>query len=195
MSGDASGVAAESNGTTVDLSTFEKTMSLTDVATKINIHDIFHFPWFLPIDTISPVHTVGKGRTNLTLIAPDIVQTDTSTETPYASFTSHSTPSGGPGVSVHFQPSGYGITSSGTYVVSFLISTSGPVTLTVGGYAGSGTVAGAGSKSVNGNVSVTVVLQNVPASQPTYASIQQTGGAQWTWFWTTIEPPPLVFQP
>ena len=194
MSDDAAGAMAESNDRTVDLSTFEKTISLTDVATKINVHDVFHFPWFLPIDTISPVHPVGKGRTNLTLVAPDFVQTDT-TGTPFASFTSHSTPSGGPGVSVHFQPPAYGITTTGTYLVSFLIATSGAVTLNVGGYAGAGTVAGGGAKSANGNVSVTVVLQNVPASQPTYASIQQTAGAQWSWFSTTIEPPPLVFQP
>jgi hypothetical protein len=194
MSGDASGPAAESSDETVDLSTFEKTLSLTDVATKISVGDVFHFPWFRPIDTIDPRHTVGKGRTNLTLVAPDFMQTDTS-GTPYASFTSHSTPSGGPGVSVHFEPSAYGITSTGTYVVSFLIAASGPVTLNVGGYAGAGTVTGAGAKTVDGNASVTVVLHSVPAAQQTYASIQQTGGSQWSWYSTTIEYPPLVFQP
>jgi hypothetical protein len=194
MSGDASGPAAESRDESVDLSTFEKTLSLSDFATKITVGGVFHPPWFSPIDTIDPRHTVGKGRTNLTLIAPDILQTDT-TGTPYASFTSHSTPSGGPGVSVHFEPSAYGITSTATYVVSFLIAASGPVTLNIGGYAGAGTVTGTGSKTVTGNTSVTVVLHGVPASQQTYASIQQTGGAQWSWYSTTIEYPPLVFLP
>lgn len=192
MSGDASGVAAESNDRTVDLSTFEKTLSLTDVATKISVHDVFHFPWSLPIDTISPVHTVGKGGTNLTLLAPDLLQTDAAT--PYASFTSNAHP-GGPGVSVHFQPAAYGIATTATYLISFLVSTSAAVTLNVLGYAGAGAVVGAGAKTVNGNVSVNVLLQNVPASQLTYASIQQTGGAQWSWFSTTIEYPPLVFHP
>jgi hypothetical protein len=56
-------------------------------------------------------------------------------------------------------------------------------------------VTGAGAKAVDGNASVTVVLHSVPAAQQTYASIQQTGGSQWSWYSTTIEYPPLVFQP
>lgn len=194
MSGDATGPAAASNDETVDLSTFEKTLSLTDVATKISVGDVFHFPWFLPIDTINPRHTVGKGGTTLTLIAPDLMQTDTS-GTPYASFTNHSTLSGGPGVSVHFDPAAYGITTTGTYLVSFLIDAGSGITLNVGGYAGAGTVTGTGSKSVSGKVSVTVALHNVQATQLTYAQIQQTGGAPWLWYSTTIEYPPFVFQP
>jgi hypothetical protein len=117
MLGEASGEAAE-NTSTIDLSTFEKTLSIKDLATELRVSDVIHFPWFLPIDTISPTHTVGKGRTNLTLIAPDIMQTDT-TGTPYASFSNRQTSSGGPGVSVHFQPSGYGITNAANYIVSF----------------------------------------------------------------------------
>ncbi|WP_223691041.1 hypothetical protein [Leifsonia poae] len=190
MLGEASGEAAE-NTATIDLSTFDKTLSLTDIATKIRVDDVFHFPWFLPIDTISPTHTVGKGRTNLTLIAPDILQTDT-TGTPYASFTAHQTPPGGPGVSVHFEPGAYGITGIGNYVISFALAASGPVTLSVGAYAGSGTVTGAGVKTVTGTVTVSVVLQNVPPGQPTYASVQQTAGAGWSWYSTSIEHPPLI---
>jgi hypothetical protein len=194
MLDDDAGAAAEIDATTVDISTFDKTLDLRDIATKIRIDDIFHFPWFLPIETISPTHTVGKGRTNLTLIAPDIMQTDT-VGTPYASFSNRQTQAGGPGVSVHFVPSAYGISGTGSYVVSFAISTFGPVTLNVGAYAGGGTTSGTGAKTVNGNVSVTVVLNNVPPSQQTYASIQQSGGSAWSWYSTSIEHPPLVFQP
>lgn len=193
MLGEASGEAADV-AETVDPSSFEKNLSLTDLATKIRIDDVFHFPWFLPIDTIRPVHTIGKGRTNLTLIAPDILQTDT-TGTPFASFTFRPVPSGGPGVSVHFEPSAYGITGVGSYVISFLVSTSGPVTFNVNAFAGAGSSSGIGSKTVNGNVSITVGLSNVPPTQQTFASIQQAGGGSWTWFSTSIEHPPLVFQP
>ena len=177
----------------VDPASFEKTLSLTDVATRVSVHDVITFPWFRPIDSISPTHTVGKGRTNLTLIAPDILQTDT-TGTPYASFTWRQTPSGGPGVSVHFLPSAYGITATGNYVISFRIQTFGAVTLDVGAFAGGpgAGISGTGSKSVNGTVSVVVGLSGVPASQPTYASIQQKGGAGWQWFSTSIEYPPLI---
>jgi hypothetical protein len=190
MLGEASGEAAE-NTSTIDLSTFEKTLSIKDLATEIRVSDVIHFPWFLPIDTISPTHTVGKGRTNLTLIAPDIMQTDT-TGTPYASFSNRQTPSGGPGVSVHFQPSGYGITNAGDYIVSFAIATTGPVTLNVDAFSLVGSPTGTGSKTVNGNVSVAVVLHGLPPTQITYVSIQQTAGAAWSWYSTSFEHPPLV---
>ncbi|WP_426624732.1 hypothetical protein ACPPVW_01165 [Leifsonia sp. McL0607] len=180
----------------IDPASFVKTLSPSDVVTRIRPGDILHWPPFLlPIDTISPTHTVGKGRTNLTVIASDIMQTDTS-GTPYASFTFRQVPSGGPGVSVHFDPAAYGVTGVANYVISFLISTSAPVTLTVGAYAGAGSVTGTGVKTVNGNVSVAVGLQNVPPGQPTYASIQQTSsGPSWSWFSTSIDHPPLVFEP
>ncbi|MDR6971105.1 hypothetical protein [Leifsonia shinshuensis] len=176
---------------TIDLTTFERTLSLTDLAHQVSVHEIITFPWFRPIDSISPTHTVGKGRTNLTLIASDIMQTDT-TGTPYASFTYRPTPSGGPGVSVHFTPSAYGVTSVGSYVLTFAITANGPVSLTVGGYAGAGSVSGAGARTVNGNVAVVVGLHNVAPGQVTYASIQQTGGSTWQWYRTDIEYPPLI---
>ncbi|HTJ37946.1 MAG TPA: hypothetical protein VL738_32330, partial [Dactylosporangium sp.] len=85
MSGIVPGADAEYSDA-IDPSTFVKTLSPSDVVTRIRPGDI-HWgpPFFFPIDTISPTHTVGKGRTNLTLIASDIMQTDT-TGTPYASF-------------------------------------------------------------------------------------------------------------
>ncbi|WP_295122384.1 hypothetical protein [uncultured Leifsonia sp.] len=195
MSGIVPGADAEVSDA-IDPTSFVKTFSPSDVVTRIRPGDILRWPPFIfPIEIISPTHTVGKGRTNLTLIASDIMQTDTS-GTPYASFTFRQVPSGGPGVSVHFDPGAYGATAAADYVVSFLVSTSGPVSLTVGGYAGPGTVTGAGVKTVNGNVSVQVGLHNVPPGQVVYASIQQTSsGPSWSWFNTWIEHPPLVFEP
>lgn len=180
----------------IDPSSFVKTLSPSDLLTRIRPGDILHLPpFFFPIETISPTHTVGKGRTNLTLIAPDIMQTDT-TGTPFASFTFRQIPAGGPGVSVHFDPGAYGATAVASYIVEFLISTSGTVSLTVGGFAGAGSVTGTGVKNVNGKVSVSVGLQNVAPGQVTFASIQQTSsGPGWQWFSTSIEHPPLVFEP
>ncbi|WP_285116130.1 hypothetical protein [Leifsonia sp. fls2-241-R2A-40a] len=177
----------------IDPATFEKTLSLTDIAHRYSVNDVITFPWFRPIDTISPTHTVGKGRTNLTLIASDIMQTDT-TGTPYASFTNRPTPSGGPGVSVHFTPGDYGATAVSDYVVTFVITANGSVNLNVGGYAGGTTPTGTGPRTVNGNVAVVVGLRQVPATQVTYASIQQTGGSTWQWYRTAIEYPPLIIQ-
>jgi len=177
----------------IDPATFERTLSLTDLAHRISVHEVITFPWFRPIDTISPTHTVGKGRTNLTLIASDIMQTDT-TGTPYASFTYRPTPSGGPGVSVHFSPGDYGATAVGDYVVTFVITANGAVNLNVGAYAGAGSTTGTGARTVNGNVAVVVGLKNVQPTQVTYASIQQTGGSTWQWYRTAIEYPPLIIQ-
>lgn len=178
----------------IDPATFERTLSLKDLAQRISaVHEIITFPWFRPIDSISPTHTVGKGRTNLTLIASDIMQTDT-TGTPYASFTYRQTPSGGPGVSVHFSPGDYGATAAGDYLITFIITANGAVNLNVGAYAGAGTTTGTGARTVNGNAAVVVGLQNVPPTQPTYAYIQQTGGSTWQWYRTAIEYPPLIIQ-
>ena len=177
----------------IDPATFERTLSLTDLARRISVHEIITFPWFRPIDTISPTHTVGKGRTNLTLIAPDIMQTDT-TGTPYASFTNRSTLSGGPGVAVHFSPGDYGATAAGDYVITFVIAANGNVNLNVAAYAGAGSTTGTGARTVNGNVAVVVGLKNVAPTQVTWASIQQTGGSTWQWYRTAIEYPPLIIQ-
>ena len=177
----------------IDPATFERTLSLTDLAHRVSVHEIITFPWFRPIETISPTHTVGKGRTNLTLIASDIMQTDT-TGTPYASFTYRPTPSGGPGVSVHFSPGDYGATAAGDYLITFVITANGNVSQNVGAYAGAGSTTGTGARTVNGNVAVVVGLKNVPPTQQTYASIQQTGGSTWQWYRTAIEYPPLIIQ-
>ncbi|WP_431247806.1 hypothetical protein [Leifsonia xyli] len=177
----------------IDPATFEKTLSLTDIAHRISVNDVITFPWFRPIDTISPTHTVGKGRTNLTLIASDIMQTDT-TGTPYASFTYRPTPSGGPGVSVHFAPGDYGATGTSDYLITFVITANGSVNLNVGAYAGAGSTTGTGARTVNGNVAVVVGLKNVPPTPVTYAYVQQTGGSTWQWYRTAIEYPPLILQ-
>lgn|SRR5689334_14490641 len=192
LSGERAGEDQEA-AVPIDPATFERTQSLTDIAHRITVRDVITFPWFRPIDTISPTHTVGKGRTNLTLIAPDIMQTDT-TGTPYASFAFRPTPSGGPGVSVHFTPGDYGATTVSDYLVTFVVTANGAVNLNVGGYAGGTTPSGLGPRTVNGNVAIVVGLKSVPPTQVTYASIQQTGGAGWQWFRTAIEYPPLIIQ-
>ncbi len=172
----------------IDLTTFEKDLTLEDWA------KIVHFPWFPPpIEVISPTKTIGKGRTNLTLGSPDILQTDAAT--PYASFSYRPTPAGGPFVSVHFQPAAYGITTTATYVIAFLLEAASPVTLNAGGYAGGGTLGGVGPKTLAGKKSMSVVLGNVPANGQVSAYFQQSSqGGPWTWYSTSIEYPPLVIE-
>lgn len=178
----------------IDFATFDTDVTLEDWATKYRVGDIRISPYFFftPIETLTPVKTVGIGRTNLTLVMATIVQTDAAVS--YAGFDRRSTPSRNPAVSIHFAPSAYGITTVGTYVMTFTVETNGQSTFTVAGYAGSGTLSGAGAKSVNGRQTITLVLANVQPSQQVYGSIEQTAGSSWLWYSTNVSYPPLVFQ-
>lgn len=185
----------EFDRTSADITTFPDTLDLRDLATKYNPADRFipsHF-WYRTFETLSPVKTVGLGRTNVTLIMPTIVQTDATT--PYAGFDRTATPSRNPSAGIHFLPSAYGNTSATTYVVSFSIETFGPVTLTVSAPTFIGGVSGAGQRVVDGSASVSVVFANLAPNQPVYVSLDQTAGAQWNWYSTRISYPPIVLQP
>jgi hypothetical protein len=60
----------------IDFSTFKTEFSATEISKLIwPGGGIYTFP-FGPIDTLSPIKTIGKGRTNLTLISPTILQID-----------------------------------------------------------------------------------------------------------------------
>lgn len=194
MSGEAPEAAADSfDDRKIDLTSFTKDITAKDWATQVSAGQVFHPPWFPPpIEVISPTKTLGKGRTNLTLGAPDILQVDAAT--PFASYSFRSTPAGGPFVSVHFEPSKYGISTVQTYIIAFVLQSSSPVALTAGGFAGGGSLSGTGPKTLNGNQVLSVVMSNVPANAQVNAFIQQTSaGGSWTWFSTSIEFPPLVF--
>ena len=178
----------------IDFATFDTDVTVEDWATKYRVGDIRLGPYFFftPIETLAPAKTIGLGRTNLTLIMATIVQTDAAV--PYAGFDRQETPSRNPAVSVHFAPSAYGIATVGTYVMTFTVETSAPSTFTVGGYAGSGSLSGTGTKSVNGRQTITLILKDVQPSQQVYGSIEQTAGSSWLWYSTRVSYPPLVFQ-
>jgi hypothetical protein len=169
----------------IDFSKFKTELSATDIA-KLTWpgSGTVIFP-FGPIDALSPTKTVGKGRTNLTLISPTILQTDATT--PYASF-------GAGTVSMHFEPIAYGITYTASYIMEFNIQTSGSATFTLDGYVGSGSLPNKGTKVINGAMTVQLVMQHVPPSQQTYGYLSQTSGASWNWYSTIIRFPPLVIE-
>ncbi|MFM9921116.1 hypothetical protein [Lacisediminihabitans sp. H27-G8] len=180
--------------TSADVDSFTDTLDLRDVAlayTPSNRYIPSHV-WFRTIETLSPTKTIGLGRTNTTLIMPTIVQTDAAT--PYAGFDRTVTSSRNPTAQVHFEPGAYGATTPATYVISFAVETSGPVTFTVQGLSFLPGVSGLGSRVVNGTQSISVVYSNLPANQPVYAYIEQTAGGHWNWYSTRISYPPIVLQ-
>ncbi|CAN5426109.1 hypothetical protein BH10ACT4_BH10ACT4_03350 [soil metagenome] len=181
--------------TAADVMSFPDTLDLRDIARRYDPSDRFipSHVWFRTIEVLSPTKTIGLGRTNTTLIMPTIVQTDAAT--PYAGFDRSVTPSRNPVAQAHFEPGAYGNTTPATYVISFAVETSGPVTFTVQGMSFLPGVSGLGSRVVNGTASISVVYSNLAASQPVYAYIEQTAGGHWNWYSTRISYPPLVLQP
>ena len=147
------------------------------------------FPFF-PIETLTCTKTIGFGRTNLTIIRPTIVQIDQAT--PRASFDRRVTGSRNPVIQMHFEPSAYGITSVATYIMEFTIQAFGQSTFNLSGFAGPGTILNAGAKVLNGQVRVSLVMQNVPPSQQTFGFLEQTAGVAWDWFSTQVRFPPIV---
>jgi hypothetical protein len=148
-------------------------------------------PFFLlPIDSLTVTKTIGRGRTNVTLVVPTVVQTDAAT--PSAGFDRRATPSRNPVVQIHFEPSAYGISSVSTFVVDFTIQVAGQGTFDLNGFAGAGTVVNGGSKVLSGATTVSLILRNVPPRQQTFAFLEQTAGARWNWLSSRISFPPLV---
>ena len=173
----------------IDLTKFKPDLSAKDLKKLLGpAGGIVVFP-FLPIETLSATKTIGRGRTNLTIIVPTIVQIDAAM--PSATFNKQSQ-SRNPVIQMHFEPSAYGITSVGTYIMEFTIQVFGQSTFNLSGFAGSGTVLNAGTKVLNGQARVSLVFQNVPAAQQTFGFLEQTAGGAWNWFSTQVRFPDIV---
>ena len=76
--------------------------------------------------------------------------------------------------------------------MDFTIQAFGQSTFNLAGFAGSGTVLNGGTKVLNGQTTVTLVLQNVPPSQQTFGFLEETSGVAWQWFRTKVRFPPIV---
>ena len=177
-----------------ELGEFESDLTSEDWAAKLRADDLRRGPIFwAPIEVLSPSKTVGLGRTNLTLVRPTVVQTDTSV--PFAGFDRRLSPNRNPAVSVHFNPGAYGATGPGTYVFTFAVDAPTRAHFTPSGFAGSGTVDAPGSIRFEGRRVITIILRDVPAGQDTFATIEQTAGESWSWLSTRIAHPPIIFEP
>jgi hypothetical protein len=179
----------------VELTDFDRDITIQGWADLYRVGAIDLGPIFWrPIATVSPPRLSGVPGTATNLIQPSVVITDT-TGTPYASFDVRDTPARQPGVSVHFLPSSYGITTPATYVFSFFIESSATITLQVSGLTLPGvTPTGVGTKTSSGKRAIEVVYANLAPTQTVSADILQTAGQQWAWYSTTISHPPLVFE-
>jgi hypothetical protein len=175
-----------------DLAKFKPNLSDKDLSNLLTpIGGLIIFP-FLPIETLTPTKTLGLGRTNLTIIAPTIVQIDT--PTPSATFDVRAQQRH-PAIQMLFEPSAYGITSVATYFMEFTVQVFGQSTFNLDGFAGPGQVLNRGTKVLNGQTTITLILQNVPPTQQTFGFLEETSGVAWQWFRTKVRFPPIVIQP
>ncbi|MFO1459771.1 MAG: hypothetical protein U1G08_10195 [Verrucomicrobiota bacterium] len=149
----------------------------------------FAFP---PVEILSPVRTLGKGRTNLTLIESTIVQVDTTPPAPaFASF-DKSKSERNPVVQIHFDPAAYGFTAPQTFIVEFTLSVVGTASFNVAGGPIGLDIVGAGARSLSGNVRVSIVFRRLSPGQNVFAFLEQKSGGSWTWLQTQVRIPPLV---
>ena len=180
----------------IDLTRFKPDITsgdLKNLLTPVKLANV-NLIIFPTIEVISPVKTVGLGRTNLTVVRPVIFQTDATP--PHVAFNlSISTAQQPPTVSVHFEPSKYGLMGNAAFVISFSIKVDGTATFNVGAFAGSGTASGTGTRTVTGQRTVSITYQNVPATQQVFGHISQTAGTTWQWFLTRISYLPILISP
>lgn len=172
----------------VDFSAFASDISPEEWSKLVTVRP----PVFAPIESLSPAHPVGRGRTNLTLIQASVVQTDAVSSS--TNFDYSMNPARPPGVSVHFEADAYGITTTANYVFTFYLWGQDAVVLSATQF-GASSAGGLGDHAVDGWQTVTVAMNGLPPSQQCYVALEQLSGGAWSWYRTTIGPPPLVFEP
>jgi hypothetical protein len=170
----------------INLTKFKPDLSPRDLKELLGPRGIVTFP-FLAIETLSATKTIGRGRTNLTIIVPTIVQIDAAV--PSASFNKQSQ-SRNPVIQMHFEPSAYGITSVGTYIMEFAIQAFGQSTFNLSG--GPVPVLNGGTKVLNGQTRVSLVFQNLAPAQQVFGFLEQTAGGAWNWFSAQVRFPDIV---
>ena len=141
------------------------------------------------LDTLSPAHPVGTGRTNVTIIAPTIVQLDT--PVPFAGF--ELVAGRRPGaVAMHVDPAAYGHQPGERYEVAFVVQTDGACSFSW--QAGFDADQHTGAATVNGHGVIAMGLGTFTQGATGLANIQQTSGATWRWQRLVITRP-IVLQP
>jgi hypothetical protein len=181
----------------IDLTKFKPDLTsenLEKILTPVRLRDV-NLLVFPTIEIITPLKTVGSGRTNLTLKFPTIVQTDATPA--FANFDFRKLPPNPasferPAVSVHFDPSKYGLTGNASFVISFTVEVNGSSPFTLGAFTIPGPVTGTGPRTISGRQTVSLVFNSVPANLQYFADITQTGGGAWTWFQTRISFLPIL---
>jgi hypothetical protein len=145
-------------------------------------------PSGVPIETLSPIKTVGLGHTWINLGTPYGFFPRLIYAPPLATFLENGY------VEVIFDPAAYGITSVATYVITFNIETyNGYATFKLAGAGGSN----ASTPTLNGPSAVQLIVRDLPPSG--YLAVGQlswmSGVAGWSWYSSVFQFPDIVVGP
>jgi len=176
----------------VDLTKFKPDITVADIkALGPRAFDRSIFPAiFGNVETLSVTKTIGRGRTNLTIVRPTVFQADATV--PRASFDRRATPGRDPAVQMHFEAGAYGITFVTTYLMVFTIEVFGQGTFRIDGFQGPGGITNAGTRVLAGKTTVTLIFKNLAPAQQIFGFIEQKSGDRWDWFSTQVSFPPIV---
>ena len=174
----------------VDFTKFKTDLTVKDYRKLFDPKGGVIFPPFFAIETLSPTKTIGRGRTNLTIIRSTVMQTDATV--PAASFDRRESPNRNPAIQMHFEPIAYSITSVNTYIMEFVIQAFGQSTFNLVG--GPATTTNGGTKVLNGSQRVSLIFPNLAPTQQVFGFMEQTAGVAWSWFSTSVSFPPIVVQ-
>jgi len=188
---------APAKGDKIDFSTFKADLSPQDVAKLARSGgNVAAWP-LVPIETITPAKTVGRGRTSLAIGDATFFQTDVLAPlVPYATF--NQADAADAFVQVQFEPGAYGIANTATYIMEFYFETFvAPTLFQLEGYAEHGSLANAGTRKfiLPGKFTMQLILQNVQPGDQTYGNLRQvpttgSGTPGWIWYSTAIRFPP-----
>src|SRR5262249_8465574 len=173
----------------VDFTKFKTDLTVKDYQKLFSPKGGVIFPFF-SIEILSPTKTIGKGRTNLTIIRPTIVQIDATV--PVATFDRREAPPRKPAIQTHFQPHARRRTPAAPSIMQLVIHASGQSTFNLAG--GPVPTTNGGTKVLNGSKRVSLVFSNLAPTQQVFGFLEQTAGVAWSWFSTSVSFPPIVVQ-
>ena len=162
--------------TPVDFTKFKTQFSASDLA---NVVARPGGSFRLPIVTLSPIKTIGQGKTYVMLNGKTDFEAGAGAwgGTPYAKFVD------GPGtVGMWFEPSQYGIATVGNYVMDFGIISDSSTKFSFHAEAG---ISVPSDYTAHNEDILQITMQNIP-SHVIWGQITFSSGAPWQWIFASI---------
>jgi hypothetical protein len=174
----------------IDFAKFKSHPTVTEIAKLTRPGVGTTVPFGVPIETLSPIKTVGLGNTWIKLVTPYGFYPRlpyVPPMPPLATFVEDGY------VEVAFDPTAYGITSVATYGITFNIETyNGAATFRLVGPG----AANVSTHTLNGRRTVELIVRDLPAGRFAIGRLEwMSGVAGWTWYSSVFKFPDIVVGP